>query len=85
MLALKTRLWRAEYKWRALRSCAVQSPRIFVIETCQGGAVARVMRHLLPEGRIDFVSVYEAMRRFPRLNDLMAHIDGYDAAFSSGS
>lgn len=85
MLALKTRLWRAEYKWRALRSCTVQSPRIFGIGTCQGGAVARVMRHFLPEGRIDFVSVYEAMRRFPRLNDLMAHIDGYDAAFSSGS
>jgi len=76
-------LWRMRHRLAQFRKKQTGSPRILVIGVCQAGSIAKAMRYLLPDGRVDFVSAFTAARRFPRLADLMAHADGYDHVFSS--
>lgn len=45
--------------------------------------MAKVLRFLLPDAQVDFVSAFTVTRRFPKLVDLMAHADGYDHVYSS--
>ncbi len=76
-------LLRAQYRLRQVGRERKGSPRILVIGVCQGGAVARVMRYLLPEARIDFVSAFTAARRHRRLADLIGTTDRYDKVFTN--
>lgn len=76
-------LWRARHRLAQFGKKRTGSPSILVIGVCQAGAIAKAMRYLLPDARVDFVSAFTAARRFPRLADLMANADGYDHVFSS--
>lgn len=59
------------------------TPRILVIGVCQGAAIARAMRFLVPEGEIRFISAFKAKRLFPRMNDLLIEANRYDHVFSN--
>lgn len=76
-------LWRARHRLAQIGRRPTGSPRILVVGVCQAGSIAKAMRFLLPDARVDFVSAFTAARRFPRLADLTAHADGYDVVFSS--
>lgn len=76
-------LWRARHRLAQFGKKPTGSPRILVVGVCQAGSIAKAMRFLLPDARVDFVSAFTAARRFPRLADLIAHADGYDVVFSS--
>ncbi len=76
-------LWRARHLLAQLGKKPAGSPRILVVGVCQAGSIAKAMRFLLPEARVDFVSAFTAARRFPRLADLIARADDYDVVYSS--
>ena len=59
------------------------SPRILVVGVCQGAAIARAMRFLIPEADVTFVSAFKAAREFPRIRDLLAEAGRHDAVFSN--
>ena len=61
----------------------VGSPRILLIGVCQGAAIARAMRFLVPEAEIRFISAFKAGRLFPRMRDLLAEADRHDHVFSN--
>ncbi|MDP4024824.1 WcbI family polysaccharide biosynthesis putative acetyltransferase [Methylobacterium sp. NEAU 140] len=82
MFSLET-LWRAQYRLSQIGKRRTGSPRVLVIGVCQAGSIARVMRYLLPDAQVDFVSAFGAAKRFPRMADLIAHADRYDAVFTS--
>ncbi|WP_375456578.1 WcbI family polysaccharide biosynthesis putative acetyltransferase [uncultured Methylobacterium sp.] len=79
-------LRRARYRLSQLAAFRRQpagSPRILVIGVCQGAAIARAMRFLVPEAEVTFVSSFKAARRFPRMRDLLAEADRHDRVFSN--
>ncbi len=76
-------LWRVRHRLAQIGKKRTGSPRILVVGVCQAGSMAKVLRYLLPDAQVDFVSAFTANRRFPKLVDLMAHADGYDHVYSS--
>lgn len=65
------------------RRRAAGSPRILVIGVCQGAAIARAMRFLVPGAEVAFVSSFKAARLFSRMRDLLAEADRYDHVFAN--
>ena len=59
------------------------SPRILVIGICQGAAVARAMRLLLPDATVSFLSAFGAAKAFPRIDDLIAEAQSHDVVFAN--
>ena len=82
MFSLDT-LWRVRYRLLGAGRQRTGSPRILVIGVCQAGSIAKAMRFLLPEARVDFISAFTVARHYRRLADLIAKADGYDAVFAS--
>jgi hypothetical protein len=74
---------RAQYWLSQIGKHRSQSPRILVLGNCQAGTIAKAMRYLLPDARVDFISVFSVRRRFRRLADLIARAAAYDAVFTS--
>jgi hypothetical protein len=82
MLGLDT-LRRARWRASQIGKRRTGSPRIFVIGVCQAGSIAKAMRFLLPDAQVDFASAFTAAKRFPKVSDLLAHAERYDAVFTS--
>lgn len=76
-------LRRVRYRASQIGRRRTGSPRIFVIGVCQAGSIAKAMRFLLPHAQVDFASAFTAAKRFPKVSDLVAHADRYDAVFTS--
>jgi hypothetical protein len=76
-------LRRARYRLLQVGRRRVGSPRILVIGVCQAGSVAKAMRFLLPDAQVEFISAFTVARYYPRLADLIARADTYDAVFTS--
>lgn len=66
-----------------LRQRSTGSPRILVIGVCQGAAISRAIRFLVPEAEVTFISSFKVRRIFPRMRDLLAEADQYDHVFSN--
>lgn len=59
------------------------SPRILIIGVCQGAAIARAMRLLLPDAAVTFLSAFGAAKAFPRIGDLIAEAQSHDVVFAT--
>ncbi|GJE54351.1 hypothetical protein EKPJFOCH_0826 [Methylobacterium thuringiense] len=68
---------------RARRAGLGRTPRILVIGTCQGSAVAQAMSLLLPDAAVTGLSAFTLNRRFPRLADLLAEARRHDFVFTN--
>lgn len=79
------RLLRAAHSGPFGRRAATRagSPRILVVGVCQGAAVARAMRYLLPEAEVTTISAFHLRRRFRRLADLVAEAGRHDVVFAN--
>ncbi|KQT84334.1 WcbI family polysaccharide biosynthesis putative acetyltransferase [Methylobacterium sp. Leaf466] len=62
---------------------ATGSPRILVIGICQGAAVARAMRLILPGASVTFVSAFSAAKTFARMSDLVEAAQESDVVFAN--
>ncbi|MBV9078965.1 MAG: hypothetical protein JO048_16000 [Methylobacteriaceae bacterium] len=59
------------------------SPRLLVIGICQGVAIGRAMRLLLPAAEIEVIDVADLGRRFRSTAELVAEASRYDVVFAN--
>ena len=60
------------------------SSTILMIGACQGLAIGRAMTLLCPEASVSLLPVHRLRERFPRIANLVAYAQGFDAVFAYG-